>query len=155
MHETDRWLREYGENHANMGYPVVYWAAVAGTAIATVGMLWALPVPAAFTAISPVLNWGSAYLMAAVIYYFIISLSLAIGMLPFATGLAVLLQWLSQATLPLGMLAAGLFALSVAGLWLGQLGRGGVRAVFGDIQLMMIAPAWLLANLYRRLGIPV
>jgi hypothetical protein len=30
-----------------------------------------------------------------------------------------------------------------------------VKAVCGDVQLMMIAPAWLLSNLYRRLGIPV
>ena len=28
-------------------------------------------------------------------------------------------------------------------------------AVLGDIQLMMIGPAWLLANLYKRLGIPI
>ena len=47
-----------------------------------------------------------------------------------------------------------LFALSLAGLWLGQRGNGGFRAVIHDIQLMMIAPLWLLSVLYKRLGIP-
>jgi hypothetical protein len=77
--------------------------------LGTVGILWSLPVPEEFARISPVLNWGSVFLMAAVVYYFIISIPLAIGMLPFVAG----------------------------------------------ITAMMIGPAWLLANLYRRLGIPI
>ena len=46
-----------------------------------------------------------------------------------------------------------LFALSLAGLYLGHHGNGGLKAVFRDIQLMMIAPVWLLSNLYKRFGI--
>jgi hypothetical protein len=155
MTEPDRWLSDYGASHADMGYPAIYWLAVAGVAIGTVGMLWALPVPAEFLRISPVLNWGSAYLMVAVVYYFIISLSLAIGMLPLVAGTAVTMLWLTHSPYSLGMVSASLFALSLGGLYLGQRQRGGLQAVFGDIQLMMIAPAWLLSRLYRRLGIPV
>jgi hypothetical protein len=29
-----------------------------------------------------------------------------------------------------------------------------MQAVLRDIQLMMIAPVWLLSNLYRKIGIP-
>jgi hypothetical protein len=50
--------------------------------------------------------------------------------------------------------AAGLTGGAVIGLWLGQYAKGGIRAVLQDIQLMMIAPVWLLSVLYRRLGIP-
>ncbi len=93
--------------------------------------------------------------MAAVVYYFIISLSLAIGMLPFVAGVIAVQLWLEDSPWSLPWIAAGMLAAAIAGLWLGRLQNGGTRAVLDDIQHMMIGPAWLLANLYRRLGIPV
>lgn len=154
MTETDRWLSEYGDNHREIANPAVYWPAVLLLVVGTVGMLWSLPVPGAFREISPVLNWGSAFLMAAVVYYFILSVALAIGMLPFVMGVSVLQLWLAASALPLSGISLALVALAVAGLWLGHHTSGGLRAVFRDVQLMMIGPAWLLSNLYRRLGIP-
>ena len=154
MPETDRWLREYGERHADIRFGGIYWVAVLTLVIGTVGMLWSLPVPAEFARISPILNWGSSFLMASVVYYFIISMPLAIGMLPFIFGIAAIQIWLSESPHSLVRVSSTLFALSLAGLWLGQRETGGLRGVFHDIQLMMIAPAWLLSTLYRRFGIP-
>ncbi len=152
--ETDRWLIEYGENHRDVENAGLYWLAVPCLVVGTVGLLWSMPVPEAFFNISPFLNWGSAFLMSAVVYYFIISVSLAIGMLPFMFGVAALASWLSFSQFPLIWVSAGLTGAAVIGLWLGQHTRGGIRAVLQDIQLMMIAPVWLLSVLYRRLGIP-
>ncbi|MBT8088372.1 MAG: hypothetical protein KJO46_10060, partial [Gammaproteobacteria bacterium] len=104
--------------------------------------------------ISPLLNWGSAFLMAATVYYFIISLSLAIGMLPFILGLASLQLWLTASEYPALGVSTGLLVAGVAGLSLGRRGAGGVRAIVQDLQLMMIGPAWLLSVIYRRFGIP-
>lgn len=154
MPETDRWLTDYGDSHNDIQVAGIYWVAVLTLVLGTVGMLWSLPVPAEFEAISPVLNWGSAFLMAAVVYYFIISMPLAIGMLPFVFGVAALQIWLAESPWSLVRVSTGLFALSVAGLYLGHRGHGGIQAVFRDIQLMMIAPIWLLSELYRRFGIP-
>src|SRR5690606_23412397 len=83
MRETDRWLSDYGDSHRNISSPAIYWPAVLALVPGITGMLWSLPTPAAFSEISPLLNWGSAFLMASLVYYFIISLPLAIGMLPF------------------------------------------------------------------------
>ena len=88
MSEIDNWLDRYEQSHEELRNPVVYWAAVPMIVLGTVGLLWSLPVPVQFVEISPLLNWGSAFLMATAIYYFIISLSLAIGMLPLLLGLA-------------------------------------------------------------------
>lgn len=155
MSETDRWLSDYGESHNNIRTPGVYWAAVPVLVLGTVGLLWSLPVPQEFLDISPVLNWGTAFLMASVVYYFIISISLAIGMLPFVVGIATLLMWLDRSAYPVDWIASALVVAGIAGLYTGHRGAGGFRAVMHDIQLMMIAPVWLLANLYRRLGIPI
>lgn len=154
MTDAQRWLSDYGDNHRHITAPAIYWPAVLALVIGTAGMLWALPVPAEFVRISPLLNWGSAFLMVAAVYYFIISVPLAIGMLPFILGVTAIQHWLIASRLPAAPVSAGLTAASVAGLWLGRSSSDGAYAVFRDIQLMMIGPIWLLSNLYRRLGIP-
>jgi hypothetical protein len=154
MSETDNWLLRYEQNHSELNNPWVYWAAVPMVVTGTVGLLWALPIPAEFYEISPLLNWGSAFLMAAAIYYFIISLSIAIGMLPFLLGLATLQLWLTASNYPALGVSIGLVVAGTVGLALGRRGTGGLRAVLQDLQLMMIGPAWLLSVIYRRFGIP-
>ena len=116
MSETHSWLERYEENHSDLRNPIVYWAAVPMVVVGTVGLLWDLPIPEEFARISPLLNWGSAFLMATTIYYFIISLSLAIGMLPFLLGLAALQLWLAASEYPAlgvstGLLVAGVLTI--------------------------------------------
>lgn len=154
MSESDNWLKRYEQHHTNLANPVVYRAAVPMVVVGTVGLLWSLPVPVEFYEISPFLNWGSAFLIAATIYYFIISLSIAIGMLPFMLGIAGLQTWLVASQYPAFGVSVGLLVAGTAGLWLGRRGAGGLVAVIQDLQLMMIGPAWLLSVLYRRFGIP-
>ena len=154
MSDTENWLERYEKNHSNISNPLVYWAAVPMVVVGTVGLLWHLPIPEEFRQISPLLNWGSAFLMAAAIYYFIISLSLAIGMLPFLIGLASLHLWLTASEYPAVGVSTGLLVAGIVGLVLGRRDAGGFRAVLQDLQLMMIGPAWLLSVIYRRIGIP-
>ena len=154
MTEIDNWLVRYEANHQDLRNPVVYWAAVPMVVLGTVGLFWALPVPPEFFEISPLLNWGSAFLMATAIYYFIISLSLAIGMLPFLLGVAACQLWLTQSPYPPLGVSVGLLAAGTVGLWLGRRGPGSIRAVLQDFQLLMIGPAWLLSVMYKRLRIP-
>jgi len=155
MTGIDNWLARYEREHEHLTNPVVYWAAVPMVVLGTVGLFWYLPIPAEFGRISPLLNWGSAFLMATAIYYFIISLSLAIGMLPFLLGLAALQLWLAQSPYPQLGVSIGLLVAGTVGLWLGRRGPGSFRGVLQDFQLMMIGPAWLLSVMYKRLGIPI
>ena len=150
--ETDGWLERYAANQQNLASPGVYWLAVLMAVVGFVGFLWSLPVPDQFYEISPLLNWGSAFLMVAAVYYFIISLSIAIGMLPFLIGVAAVELWLTQSAYPLRGVSFGLLAAGTLGLWLGR--RRGIRPVLDDLMQLMIGPAWALSVLYRRLGIP-
>jgi len=154
MQERDTWLTDYGDDHRDLRFAGIYWVAVLGLVFGCVGLLWSLPVPAEFEQISPALNWGSTFLMAAMVYYFIISMPLAIGMLPFMLGIAAAQIWLQYSPWSLAWVAGLLFALSLIGIYAGRRTSGGLRAVFRDVQAMMIAPVWLLSVLYRRFGIP-
>ncbi len=154
MSEIESWLERYEQNHRDLTNPLVYWAAVPMIVLGTVGILWYLPVPAEFHEISPLLNWGSAFLMATAIYYFIISLSLAIGMLPFLLGLAAFHSWLAQSPYPQFGVTIALLVSGTVGLWLGRRGNGSLRGIVQDFQLMMIGPLWLLSVMYRHFRVP-
>jgi hypothetical protein len=141
MTGIDNWLERYERGHQDLTNPVVYWAAVPMVVLGTIGLFWFLPVPAEFHEISPLLNWGSAFLMATAIYYFIIS--------------AALQLWLAQSPYPQLGVSTGLLLAGTVGLWLGRRGPGSFRGVLQDFQLMMIGPAWLLSIIYKRFGMPI
>ncbi|NOR37518.1 MAG: DUF962 domain-containing protein [Woeseiaceae bacterium] len=154
MTETDGWLKLYEDTHQNLTYPVVFWAAVPMVVLGIVGILWTLPIPDEFFEISPLLNWGTAFLMASAVYYFIISVSLAIGMLPFILGVAAIQVWLARSGFSPMPVSLGLLVGGIIGLWMGHRNESSLRPVLQDLQLVMIGPAWLLSVLYRRIGIP-
>ena len=154
MSDPDSWLDRYGREHSNLAFPAVFWAGLGVVVLGTVGLLWALPTPAQFYEISPFMNWGTAFLMASTVYYFIISLSIAIGLLPFLLAVAAFQLWLDASALPAGEVSLSLLVAGIVAIWLGHRNEPGITPVVKDLQLMMIGPAWLLSDLYRRLRIP-
>jgi hypothetical protein len=151
--DIDNWLSRYEQSCQNLRNPVTYWASISMLVPGLTALLWVLPIPVEFQNISPLLNWGSAFLMVTAIYYFIISLSLAIGLLPFLIGLAATQMWLTTSGLPTAAISVGLLAAGTVGLFLCR--GGALRPVIQDFQLMMLAPAWTLSRLFRHFGIPI
>jgi uncharacterized membrane protein YGL010W len=159
MRTADFWLDRYSRHHRHRLNRVLHAVAVPLAVLGLTGLLWALPVPAAFTEISPALNWGTAFLLAAVVYYFILSIPLAIGLLPFVlaiTGVLGRLDGLSvdgfspalwQSSLTLLLAALVLQAL-------GHLRESGRLRVLEDLHYLMIGPVWMMAGAFRRLRIP-
>lgn len=147
------WLDEYGESHQDPTNKAVHWVCVPLIALSLIGMLWALPVPAGFLNISPVLNWGVLFMMASVVYYFLLSPRLAVGMVGVMAVFTVALYWLDGLQTPLWMLCAGIFVLAWIGQFIGHLVEGKRPSFFQDLQFLMIGPMWLLSFVYQRLGI--
>jgi len=154
MADTDRWLEDFGARHQGVAHAPVYWLAIPVTILGGVGLLWALPIPEEFRQISPVLNWGTSFLLASVVYYFIISLPIAFGLLPFVVGVVVFHAWLQVSPFSPLHASIGLMGGGLLGLYVARASGGGLRAVMSDLQHLMIAPAWLLSRLYHRFGIP-
>ncbi|HEY5622413.1 MAG TPA: Mpo1-like protein [Gammaproteobacteria bacterium] len=154
MKPADEWLNQYDRHHAGGANRVLHWISVPFIVTGIVGLLWALPIPATFSDATPVLNWGTIFLMAAVVYYFILSISLGFGILPFVALIAAAVVWLDRLSYPLWM--SSMLLLAVAWMLLRISNRrGGTRpSLVGDLQYMMLGPLWLLAAVYRRFGIP-
>ncbi len=147
------WLSEYGESHTNQTNEVIHWFCVPLIALSVIGMLWSLPVPDAFVKISPVMNWGMLFMMAAVVYYFILSPSLAIGMVVMISIFIAALVWMDGFSIPLWQICLAIFVLAWIGQFIGHAIEGKRPSFFRDLQFLMIGPMWLLALVYRRLGI--
>ena len=151
---AEYWLQAYGADHRHPLNKKLHHVCVPLIVISLVGLLWSIPVPAEFREISPALNWGTALLLASVVYYFIISIPLAIGMLPLVLLTVVIVNWLDGLALPLWMSSAAIFVLAWAGQFIGHVAEGKRPSFLRDLQFLMIGPLWLLAGLYRKLGIP-
>lgn len=151
MQSADHWLRKYGESEEPA--TLLRWLCVPAIVVGLVGLLWSLPVPEAFRASSTALNWGTVFLSAALVYYFMISIPLAFGSLPFIAAVVIAVVWLDSLSTPLWLSCTALFVTA----WTAQrvsLRRGDVqRSAFRDLQFLMLGPLWLLAHVYRRLGI--
>jgi uncharacterized membrane protein YGL010W len=159
MRTADFWLDRYSRHHRHRLNRVLHAVAVPLAVLGLTGLLWSLPVPAAFSEISPALNWGTAFLLAAVVYYFILSIPLAIGLLPFVLAITGILGQLDRLS-PEGFSPAlwqsslVLFLAALVLQALGHLREGGRLRVLEDLHYLMIGPVWMMAGAFRRLGIP-
>lgn len=155
MQPVETWLNEYGESHQNPTNKFLHWICVPLIVLSLIGMLWSIPVPAAFEKASPLMNWGVIFLLASLVYYFIMSLTLAVGMVALAAAAIALLSWADGLSTPLWLLSLGVFVLAWVGQFIGHIVEGKKPSFFKDLQFLMIGPIWLLSDVYRKLGIPV
>lgn len=153
MRKPEEWFSEYGESHQNKTNKALHWICVPLIVLSLLGMLWAVPVPAFFVQLSPVLNWATLVMILALVYYFFLSLPLAIGMtLVMALFLAVL-RTIDASGIPLLYASIAVFVAAWIGQFIGHHIEGKRPSFFKDVQFLMIGPVWLLGFVYRRLGI--
>ena len=153
MRTADQWFDLYTGTHKQPFNRVIHRFCAPIATIGIIGLLWSLPTPVAFGNISPALNWGSTFVMAAIVYYFLLSITLGLGMVALLLGMVMGIHWLDGLWVPLWLSSLGLLTASFAGMFAGHAVEGKPAQLLADVQLIMIAPAFLLASIYRRLGI--
>ena len=121
--------------------------------LTVIGFIWSIPVPAAFSEISPWLNWATIVIALAIAYYFTLSMSLGIGAAISLVILAFLVRFLDTLPWPLWLTSLVIFVVAWIGQFVGHAIEGKRPSFFKDLQFLLIGPLWLLGHLYRRLGI--
>lgn len=154
MRTVEQWLSEYGESHQNAANKTLHWICVPIIVVSLIGLLWSLPVPRTFGEVSPLLNWGTLVLAAAVLYYLKMSWSLALGMALFVCAVTLSILWLQRLPWPLWAVCVALFVVAWIGQFIGHHYEGKRPSFFRDVQFLMIGPLWLLSFVYRKLRIP-
>ena len=157
MAKINSLLDEYGESHQNPTNELVHWICVPAIVLSLLGLIWSIPVPAFLTAITigPIaFNWALVLIVFALIYYFSLSISLAIGMLA-VIGFLLCIGYLLATQIPLPLWATSIIIFVLA--WIGQFWghkiEGKKPSFLKDVQFLLIGPVWLLSFIYRRLGI--
>jgi uncharacterized membrane protein YGL010W len=154
MRTVEQWLEEYGASHRNATNKTLHWICVPIIVVSLIGLLWSLPAPRAWREISPLLNWGSLFLFASVLYYLMMSVSLAVGMALFVGLVMLCIVGLQNLPWPLWSVCVALFMVAWIGQFIGHHYEGQRPSFFKDIQFLMIGPLWLLSFIYRKLRIP-
>jgi uncharacterized membrane protein YGL010W len=153
MRSVEDWLADYGASHQHPVNKALHWVCVPLIVLAVLGLLWSLPVPPALATRAPLVNWTTLAVAAAVGYYALLSLRLALGMLlPLAVALWALTR-LAAAPPPLWQSCLAIFVVAWIGQFVGHAVEGRRPSFFKDLQFLLIGPLWLLSFAYRRLGL--
>jgi uncharacterized membrane protein YGL010W len=154
MQNLQYWLDEYGASHTNLTNKLIHWVCVPVINWTVIAFLWAIPFPDSLQSEAVPINWAVIGLILAQLYYFRLSVRLGTGLLLFN----LLLLWLTSiidttAAWPLWLIALIAFVLAWIVQFIGHMVEGKRPSFLKDVQFLMIGPAWLMAFIYRSLGV--
>jgi len=150
---AEHWLALYDCDHTHGVNRAIHWICAPAFLVGLLGVLWYLPMPAAPATDLPAVNWATLFALASLVYYFIMSISLAIGAVVFFVAALSSIVWLDQSGAPLLTISSMLLLAASIGQFIGHRFEA-AGSLSKDILYCVIAPLWALAALYRRLGIP-
>lgn len=153
MKTIEQWLNEYDRSHQNRINKILHWICVPLIMLSLLGLLWSISIPLGIDDLSFSLNWAIVLMLFALIYYFLISPALTLGMLLVSTGMLLVLEVLSGLQTPLWLIALAVFVIAWTGQFIGHKFEGKSPSFFKDLQFLLIGPLWLLSFIYRKLGI--
>ena len=153
MRSLDEWLDEYSESHRNPTNKFLHYLCVPPIQFALMGLLLAIPVPAALGGWTALQNWASLFALAGLVYYAVLSPRLAFGMLLVVLAGFALLAALARLSLPLWETSLAIFVIAWVGQFVGHAIEGKRPSFFKDLQFLLIGPLWILSAMYRRLGL--
>ena len=139
MRKIDALFQRYGESHRNATNKAIHWLCVPLITWSVLAALWAWTPIAVYVLIA-----------LAIVFYVRLSFAIAIGMLIVS---ALIVLTFSLVTQHLLLVAIGVFAAAWVGQFIGHIIEGKKPSFVEDIQFLLVGPAWLLAFVYRRLGI--
>ena len=146
------WFNAYAESHQHPVNVAVHWVAVPLIFFSIIGLVMCIPAPPLrYLDRYP---WALLALAAVWFFYAQRSLSLSIGMALFSMACVWMAHLLNvHGPWPLWAVCTTVFALAWVAQFIGHGVEGRKPSFLKDLQFLLIGPAWLLAKLYRRLGI--
>jgi uncharacterized membrane protein YGL010W len=145
------WLDEYGVSHKNSTNKMIHWVCVPLIFFSIIGLFFSVKLP--FTIGEIKVNLAFIMLAAVIVYYFMLSRTLWIGMLLFSVACLGACYAIEKSGVPLWLVSIITFVLAWIGQFYGHHIEGKKPSFINDLQFLMIGPAWLMSFVYKRLGI--
>ena len=148
----DRWFASYSGDHRNPRNQLIHVFCVPAILWSVIALLWCIPSPAPMFAPG---IWAGLAMLAAALFYLKQSRRLGLGMAALFLVLGVVTRLLYDALGPrdLAFLALAVFVVAWIGQFVGHKIEGAKQSFLTDLTYLLIGPAWVLAKLYRRLGV--
>ena len=154
MRRIDSLLAEYGDSHQSPINKMIHWLAVPVIVWTVVALLWSIPFPFAVKLPGNPVNWATIVMLLAQLYWFRLSLNLGLGLLLYnVLMIKVTLLVEQDFPYPLWQLAVVVFIAAWILQFIGHAVEGKRPSFFKDLQFLLIGPAWLMAFVYRALGL--
>ena len=157
MKPIQNWFDEYAESHQNQTNKLIHWFCVPLIFFSIIGLLASIPADWLRSLVTPYwqpyLHYGTLLTALGLLFYFRLSLPMAIGILLFSIVCLQVVVWLKQLSTPLWFISILIFALAWVGQFIGHKIEGKKPSFLQDLQFLMIGPAWLMSFIYRRLHI--
>lgn len=147
MKTAEQWLETYGESHQNPVNKALHWICIPVIMVSLLALLSLVPTPWSG------IHWGMVLVAGAVAYYSVLSIPLAVGMAVIGALMLGGAAGLNLLPAPVWASALVVFALGWVGQFIGHKIEGKKPSFFQDLQFLLIGPMWLLADLYRRVGL--
>ncbi len=152
MPAIQQWLKEYGESHQNTTNKTIHWICVPAIFFAIVGLLYSIKLP--FVITGHRINVAMIAFALIIIYYFLLSKTLSVGMFLFGSICLLLCHLIElKFFMPLWSVALIIFVAAWIGQFYGHKVEGKKPSFLKDLQFLLIGPAWLMSFIYQRLGI--
>jgi len=158
MRPVDALLEEYGESHQNHVNKAIHWVCVPLIFFSTVGLVHSIPL-GPLAGLVPgeegqYLSWATVLLAVTVLWYFKMSLSLAIGMVGVSAGMLLACVTVAAAfSAPLWQTSLIVFVVAWVGQFIGHKIEGKKPSFFKDLQFLLVGPMWLMHFIYKKVGI--
>ena len=148
----DRWFASYSDDHRNDANQRIHVLCVPAILWSVVALLWCIPTPG--TLFRDGVFAGVA-MVAAALFYYRHSRRLGLGMAIAFVVIGLVTRALHDAlgSRDLTIVAAVVFVIAWIGQFVGHKLEGRKPSFLTDLTCLLIGPAWVLAKLYRRLGI--
>ena len=152
VRDIESWLNEYKASHRNIINILLHWICVPAIIFSILGLLWQLKTPAPLDILLPD-NWAITAVLMCLVYYFVLSPPLALGMVLVSGVLLLFIALLERLTANLWQICLLIFICAWAGQFIGHIVEGKRPSFFRDLQFLLIGPLWLLAAVYRKIRI--
>ena len=157
MKEIDVWLEKYAESHQNPTNKLIHWFCVPIITFTLLGLLSLIDFNINTNNNIYNINFATILVIAAIIFYIRLSVTLTIGMF-FFSGICI--YFISELSLSYSHQELFLyyfmgFLIAWIGQFIGHKIEGKKPSFFDDIKFLLIGPAWLLSFIYKKLHINI
>lgn len=153
MKSAAQWFSEYAVSHQHPVNKLIHWFAVPTIYATVMGLLWQIPMPISGFAEQDI-NWALLLLVPVLLFYFLLSFSIGLGMTIFSAAVVTLLRALEQQSLiDIWLLSLLVFVVMWVLQFIGHKIEGKKPSFFQDLAFLLIGPAWLLGFILKRLHI--